>query len=85
MKRIAIVSAILESTQDTQREFNDIVSAHRRIVKGRMGLPLDVEEIAVIAIAVAGTINEINALTGQLGKLPGVTVKMAVSSKELPD
>ncbi|MDR3239914.1 MAG: iron-only hydrogenase system regulator [Clostridiales bacterium] len=83
MKRIAVISAILESTQETQKNFNSIVSAHKNIVKGRMGLPFDEMDMAVIAIAVVAEMDEINAFTGQLGKLPGLTIKTAVSPREL--
>jgi putative iron-only hydrogenase system regulator len=60
------------------------VSEFRGIVKGRMGIPFEEENAAVIAITLLGDLDEINALTGKLGNLPGVTVKAAVSSA-LPD
>ena len=79
MKRIAVIGAILEEPQISQRAFNEVVSQYRRIVKGRMGIPFDEENTAVIALTLRGELDDINALTGKLGKLPHVTVKAAVS------
>jgi putative iron-only hydrogenase system regulator len=79
MERIAVIGAILENPQVCQKLFNDTVSLHKDIVKGRMGIPFDEENMAVIAITLRGELDEINALTGKLGNLPHVTVKTAVS------
>jgi len=81
MKRIAVIGAVLEHPQANQKDFNDIVSAFKGIVKGRMGIPFDEEDTSVISLTVTGELDVINTLTGRLGKLPGVTVKTAVSGK----
>jgi len=81
MKKIAVISAILENPQLNQKDFNEIVSSYNSIVKGRMGLPFDDIAIAVISITVIGTMDQINSLTGKLGKLSNVTVKTAISKK----
>ena len=47
-----------------------------------MGIPLE-NEISIISIVVTGDLNEINSLTGKLGNIKGVTVKTAISKKEL--
>jgi putative iron-only hydrogenase system regulator len=79
MKRIAVFGAILEEPQASQRVFNEVLSQYRRIVKGRMGIPFDEENTAVIALTLLGELDDINALTGKLGSLPHVTVKTAIS------
>ena len=83
MKKVAVIGAILENPSQCQRAFNDVISAHQQMVKGRMGLPFAEEEIAVVSITVLGELDEINALTGKLGKLEHVTVKTAVSGKDV--
>jgi putative iron-only hydrogenase system regulator len=82
MKRIAVIGAILEEPALTQKTFNDTVSAYKGIVKGRMGIPFEDEDRAVISITVRAELDDINALTGKLGNIPGVTVKTAVSSEK---
>jgi putative iron-only hydrogenase system regulator len=81
VKRIAVIGAVLEQPQKSQKEFNETVSSFKGIVKGRMGIPFAEEDMAVIAITVVGELDEINALTGKLGNLPGVAVKTAVSGE----
>lgn len=85
MNKIAIISAILEEPEKTQKEFNDTVSSFKGIVKGRMGIPFEDEGIAVISLTVVGKLDEINSLTGKLGNIPHVMVKTAISKKEILD
>ena len=47
MKRIAVISAILEDPQNTQAAFNALTSGFKGIVKGRMGLPMPEHGITV--------------------------------------
>jgi putative iron-only hydrogenase system regulator len=79
MERIAVVGAILEKPQESQQNFNNLISQYRGLIKGRMGIPFDKEDTAVIALTLQGEIDDINALTGKLGSLPYVTVKTAIS------
>lgn len=83
MKKIAAVTAILEKPKEAQQEFNTIVSSFKGIVRGRFGIPFEEEEIAIISLVVVGDLNEINSLTGKLGNIPDVSVKTAISKKEL--
>lgn len=83
MKRIVAITAILEDPKKTQQEFNTIVSAFKGIVKGRLGLPLDSEGVAVVSLVVVGSLDEINDLTGKLGNLPDVQVNTAISKKKI--
>lgn len=83
MKRIAVIGAILENPQTSQQPFNDTVSGFKGIVKGRMGIPFEDEEMAVISLTVVAELDIINSLTGKLGNLPGVTVKTAISEKSI--
>ncbi|MHB9294029.1 hypothetical protein Holit_03155 [Hollandina sp. SP2] len=79
MRRIAVIGAVLEKPQLSQKAFNETVSLYKEIVKGRMGIPFDEEDTAVISLTLLGELDRINALTGKLGNLPHVTVKIAVS------
>ncbi|MCT4597088.1 MAG: iron-only hydrogenase system regulator [Vallitalea sp.] len=82
MKRVAVISAILEDPQSSQHKFNDILVSYKNLIRGRMGLPLIDEDVTVICITVIGDINEINSLTGKLGKIDNVQVKTSISKKE---
>lgn len=83
MKRIAVISAILESPEQTQSEFNELISGFKGIIKGRMGLPMPEHKVTVIIITLVGELGEINSLTGKIGLIPDVQVKTSISKKEL--
>lgn len=83
MKRIAILGAVLEQPQTSQTPFNEVVSQYKGIIKGRMGIPFEAENMAVVSLTVLGELDEINALTGKLGNIRGVTIKTAISGREV--
>lgn len=83
MNRVAVISAILENPASCQQTFNDVVSAFHDIVRGRMGIPFDEHQMAVISLTLFGPLDKINSLTGKLGSIPGVQVKAAISRKEI--
>ena len=74
--RVALIAVIIEDLASIE-VFNAIVHDHREIVIGRMGIPYKARSINIVSIAVDGTTAAINALSGKLGRLPGVTVKTA--------
>ncbi|MDR2304727.1 MAG: iron-only hydrogenase system regulator [Treponema sp.] len=80
MKRIGVIGAVLEKPLLSQKAFNDTVASFRGIIRGRMGIPFEEEEISVISLTVMGELDDINALTGKLGNLENVTVKTAISN-----
>ena len=82
MRKIAVISAILEDPKECQEKFNNVVSNFRGSIKGRMGIPFE-EGISVISITVIGTLEEINSLTGKLGNIDGVVVKAAIAKREI--
>jgi len=85
MKKIAVIGAILENPHDSQKAFNDTVSNFKGIVKGRMGIPFDDENMAVVSLTVVASVDEINSLTGKLGNLKDITVKTAISDKNISE
>jgi putative iron-only hydrogenase system regulator len=84
MKKVAVISAILDNPKDTQHIFNNCVSSYKEMVRGRMGLPLVNEGITVITLTVVGELDDINSLTGKLGRISDVQVKTSISKKEFP-
>lgn len=83
MRRVAVISAILEEPTIIQTEFNEVIASFQKIIKGRMGIPFNEENMSVVSLTVIGELNEINSLTGKLGNIPHVTVKTAISKKEI--
>ncbi len=77
-KRTGIVGIFLESREEVAR-VNEVLSRHAEIILARMGLPVRDNGLNVIALIVLGTTDELGALTGQLGRLRGVSVKSMLS------
>lgn len=83
MKRVAVISAVLDEPEKHQEEFNNILTSYKNIIKGRMGIPFIEEGVSIISVTVIGDMDTINSLTGKLGRIPSVSVKTSVSKKEL--
>ena len=73
-KRIGSIIILIKDKEHIH-QLNDILTFHAPIILGRQGIPLRDRSISVISLIIEGTIDEINALTGQLGKLGGITAR----------
>ncbi|MCO8194707.1 TM1266 family iron-only hydrogenase system putative regulator [Anaerofustis sp. NSJ-163] len=80
--RIAVISLVLDEPKKVQKEVNEVISSYKDIIRGRMGIPLDRENVSIISIAVIGEADTINAFTGRLGKIDHVQVKTSFSKKQ---
>ena len=76
--RVAVMSIIVEEA-DTVEVINSILHEYREYIIGRMGIPYKEKRISIISIAVDAPQNTISAMSGRIGKLPGVSVKTAYS------
>ena len=80
--RLGVVAVFVENRLDTAPKVNQILSEYGRIVVGRMGIPYRERNLSVIAVIVDGSNDDIGAMTGKLGAIPGVSVKAALRKKE---
>ena len=64
---------------DAVEAINGLLHQYRNYIIGRMGLPYAPKKISIISIAVDGPMNDISALSGKLGALPGVSSKTTYS------
>lgn len=81
-KRIGVIGIVIDSPDIIADKVNHYIGQHSSIIVGRMGIPYKKRSISVISLIVEGTTDEIGALTGKLGRLEGVTVKSALTTKE---
>lgn len=80
MERIANISIIVENnTTDTVQKVNDLLHEYRDIVLGRMGLPDKVHNVSIVNVALCASEDSINALTGKLGKIDGISARTLYS------
>ena len=76
--RVAVIGIIVENT-DTVETLNGILHEYGRYIVGRMGIPYRRRGIHIISIAVDAPQDAISALAGKVGRLPGVSAKIAYS------
>lgn len=77
-ERVAIISVIVESYEDIE-EFNRLLHRYNEYIIGRMGVPYRKKNISVISVAVDAPADIINAISGKLGRLRGISVKTLTS------
>lgn len=83
MKRIGVVGIVVNEPKNIVDKVNLIISNYSHLIIGRMGIPKHEEQVGVIALIVEGNTDDVGALTGKLGNLPGVIVKSAITAKKL--
>lgn len=77
-KRIAVIGISVSNREGTSRKVNEILSSYGKVIVGRMGVPYKEENVSIISIIVNGTNDEIGAITGKLGNIKGIKVKVAL-------
>ena len=77
--RVAVISIILEDVSSVEK-LNTILSKYRERIIGRMGLPYREKNVNIICVAIDAPEDEINSMTGQIGRLKGVSAKTNYSN-----
>jgi len=80
-ERLGFVGIVIHD-RTVSESVNRIISRYAHIVRGRMGIPDQDSGEAVIGLIVRGGNDELGALTGKLGNLPGVQVKSALTASK---
>ena len=79
--RIGAISVIVEDA-DSVEALNAVLHEYAPFVLGRMGIPYREKGINIICLAVDAPSDTINAMTGKIGRLSGVSAK-AVCSRSI--
>ena len=79
--RMGFVGIVVEK-KDEIAEVNRLLSHFSDMIRGRIGIPNQADNSAVIGLIVEGTNARGGALTGKLGNIPGITVKSALTAKK---
>lgn len=77
--RVAVIGIIVEN-RESVAELNGILSEYAEYIIGRMGVPYHKRGINIISVAIDAPQDEINALSGKIGRLDGVSAKAAYSN-----
>ena len=77
--RVAVIGIIVEK-YDSVEKLNSVLHNYAEYIIGRMGLPYKEKNINIISIAIDAPEETINALSGQIGRIQGISVKTAYSN-----
>lgn len=73
-ERVALIGIVVENF-DSVEKLNEILHAYGDVIIGRMGIPYKKRGVSVISVAVDADEDTISALSGKIGKLPGISSK----------
>ena len=77
--RVAVIGIIVEDYASAE-QLNTILHSYGEYIIGRMGIPYREKNINIISVAVDAPQDVISALSGKIGRLPGISAKAAYSS-----
>ena len=79
--RIAVVGIIIASL-DLAGAVNEILHQYSDYIIGRMGLPYREKQVNIISVVLDAPSDVISAVSGKLGRLPGVSSKALYSRQK---
>ena len=84
MTRVAVISIIVEDSSYIE-ELNKLLFSYRDYIIGRMGIPYKKGKVNIICVAIDASEDVINALTGKVGRLKGISAKTNYSNVFVED
>ncbi|HAF60614.1 MAG: TM1266 family iron-only hydrogenase system putative regulator [Anaerovoracaceae bacterium] len=76
--RVALIGIVVENRESINR-LNELLHEYGDYIVGRMGIPYSKRDISIISVAIDAPQDEISALSGKLGMLPGIRTKTIYS------
>ncbi len=76
--RVALLSIIVENGEAV-KTLNELLHENSEWIIGRMGIPYREKKISIISVAMDAPQDTISALSGKIGRLPGVSSKVMYS------
>lgn len=77
--RVAVVSIIVED-EEAVGALNALLHQYGQYIIGRLGIPYRAKGVNIICVAMDAPLDRINALTGALGRIPGINAKATCSN-----
>lgn len=77
--RVAVIGVIVEDPSSVER-LNAVLHEYGGYIIGRMGIPYREKGIHIISIAIDAPQDVVSALSGKIGRIPGVSAKTAYSN-----
>lgn len=77
--RVAIIGIIVENPRQVD-VLNQLLHEFSPYIIGRMGIPYQKRNINIISVAIDAPQDQINTLTGKIGRLTGISAKTVYSN-----
>ncbi len=77
--KVALIGIMVED-RSVVGKINEILSEYSEYTIGRMGLPYEKKKLSIITIVLDAPQDKINAVSGKIGKLSGVSTKTIYSN-----
>lgn len=79
--RVAVLAIIVKEA-DSVAALNDLLHRYGAYIIGRMGVPYRERGVNLISVAMDAPMDVISALSGQIGRLRGITAKTVYAPEE---
>ena len=79
--RVAVLAIIVKESA-TVAALNDFLHQYGDFIIGRMGIPYRQRGVNVISVAMDAPADVISALSGKIGRLPGITAKTVYAPED---
>ncbi len=76
--KLAVVAIVVEQG-DSVRALNELLHDYSAYIIGRMGIPYRERGVSLISVAVDAPADVISGLSGKIGRINGVSAKVAYS------
>lgn len=79
-RRYAFAGIIIDDREQSAETVQQVLSEYSSLITGRMGIPnLEDGSLSIITVILHASTDEIGALSGRLGRIPGVSIKTGIS------
>ena len=79
--RVAVLAIIVKESASVAA-LNDLLHQYGDSIIGRMGIPYRQRGVNVISVAMDAPADVISALSGKIGRLPGITAKTVYAPED---
>ena len=79
--RVAVLAIIVREGTSVV-PLNDLLHQYGQHIIGRMGVPYHARGVNIISVAMDAPADVISALSGKIGRLPGITAKTVYAPEE---
>lgn len=79
--RVAVLAVIVREGASVEA-LNDLLHQSGKYIIGRMGVPYRARGVNIISVAMDAPADVISALSGKIGRLPGITAKTVYAPEE---